>query len=157
MKDLLEFNYQTDEDLIGYELLFNNLLKSTKEILKIDQILSLSVNYIDPLNSKELNNNYRGKDYVGDVISFPIDDDFGIYEQLGFKEIGDIFITFDEAQRKAQKYNHSIKEEMAWLFTHGLLHILGYDHETSEEDEKEMFELTNKILEKQNLEYIMPY
>ncbi|ALD66640.1 rRNA maturation RNase YbeY [Spiroplasma cantharicola] len=157
MKDILEFNYNTDENLKEYEVLFNNLLKSAKEVLDINQNLSFSVNYIDEIKSRKLNNEYRKKDYVGDVISFPIDDDFGIYNQLDFKEIGDIFITFSEAKNKALKYNHTIKEEMAWLFVHGLLHILGYDHEISENEEKLMFDLTDQILNKQNIKYKMPF
>ncbi|QHX36815.1 rRNA maturation RNase YbeY [Spiroplasma sp. BIUS-1] len=157
MKDSLEFNYETKEDLKEYEILFSKLLTSAKEVLEIGKTLSLSVNFIDEVKSREINNEYRKKDYVGDVISFPIDDDFGIYDQLEFKEIGDIFITFSEAKNKAAKYNHDIKEEMAWLFIHGLLHILGYDHETNELEAKEMFDLTDKILDKQNIKYIMPY
>ncbi|WP_338984545.1 rRNA maturation RNase YbeY [Spiroplasma endosymbiont of Diplazon laetatorius] len=157
MNDSLDFVYETQEQLKEYEELYYNLLTSTKEVLKIDQSLSLSVNFIDEAKSRAINNEYRQKDYVGDVISFPIDDDFGIYEQLDFREIGDIFITFSEANNKAQKYNHTIKEEMAWLFVHGLLHILGYDHETNEKEADEMFSLTDSILEKQNIVYKMPY
>ncbi|WP_342275051.1 rRNA maturation RNase YbeY [Spiroplasma endosymbiont of Cantharis lateralis] len=157
MKDLLEFNYNTDENLKGYEVLFNKLLKAAKQILDINQSLSFSVNYIDEIKSRQLNMEYREKDYVGDVISFPIDDDFGIYNQLDFKEVGDIFITFSEAKNKASKYKHSIEVEMAWLFVHGLLHILGYDHEISIEDEKVMFDLTDKILDKENIKYKMSF
>ncbi|WP_339033676.1 rRNA maturation RNase YbeY [Spiroplasma endosymbiont of Cantharis rufa] len=157
MKDLLEFNYNTDEHLKCYEVLFNKLLKAAKQILDINQSLSFSVNYIDEIKSRQLNMEYREKDYVGDVISFPIDDDFGIYNQLDFKEIGDIFITFSEAKNKALKYKHSIEFEMAWLFVHGLLHILGYDHEISIEDEKIMFDLTDRILDKENIKYKMSF
>ncbi|WP_339030469.1 rRNA maturation RNase YbeY [Spiroplasma endosymbiont of Cantharis nigra] len=157
MKDLLEFNYNTDENLKGYEVLFNKLLKAAKQILDINQSLSFSVNYIDEIKSRQLNMEYREKDYVGDVISFPIDDDFGIYNQLDFKEVGDIFITFSEAKNKALKYKHSIEVEMAWLFVHGLLHILGYDHEISIEDEKVMFDLTDRILDKENIKYKMSF
>ncbi|AUM62806.1 rRNA maturation RNase YbeY [Spiroplasma monobiae] len=156
MKDSLEFNYETNENLKEYEELYSILLNSAKEVMKIEQSLSLSVNFIDSKRSREINNEYRKKDYVGDVISFPIDDDFGIYSQLEFKEIGDIFITFEEAKNKAEKYNHSIKEEMAWLFIHGLLHILGYDHENNQKEADEMFGLTDLILEKQNIFYTMP-
>ncbi|AUB31837.1 rRNA maturation RNase YbeY [Spiroplasma floricola] len=157
MGDLLEFNYETKESLKEYESLFRNLLISTKKILGIKKNLSLSVNYIDKDKSKEINKQYRQKEYVGDVISFPINDEFGIYDQLDFKEIGDIFITFSEAQNKAKNYNHTIVEEMAWLFVHGLLHILGFDHETNEQDAKEMFKLTDDILKSENIKYIMSF
>ncbi|WP_339020406.1 rRNA maturation RNase YbeY [Spiroplasma endosymbiont of Atherix ibis] len=157
MNDLLEFNYETKKSLKEYENLFRNLLVSAKKILHINKNLSLSVNYINEIKSKEINKQYREKEYVGDVISFPINDEFGIYEQLDFKEVGDIFITFSEAQNKAKKYNHTIIEEMAWLFVHGLLHILGFDHETNEQEAKEMFKLTDDILESENIKYIMSF
>ncbi|QEH62058.1 hypothetical protein SCHIN_v1c08630 [Spiroplasma chinense] len=152
--DEITIIYEDDnKDLEQYEKVFEELLTHTKNELKIDKSLMLSVTFIKPEESIRLNTEYRGKEYVGDVISFPIDDPMGIYEQLDFKEIGDIFITYDEALNKAKLYNHKIYEEMCWLFVHGLLHILGYDHELGENEEKEMFDLTNNILKRVNVVY----
>jgi probable rRNA maturation factor len=61
-------------------------------------------------------------------------------------DLGDIFINIDYARRQAKEYGHSEKREICFLFTHGLLHCLGYDHMT-EKDEKEMFGLQDRILD----------
>ncbi|QBQ07903.1 rRNA maturation factor [Spiroplasma gladiatoris] len=153
--DEISFIYEDNNDLNKYESIFYNLLTITKEKLNITNTLSLSVFFILPEKSIELNSKYRNKNYVGDVISFPIDDPIGIYDQLDFKEIGDIFITYNEALNKATLYNHEIEDEMSWLFVHGLLHILGYDHETNENDAKTMFKLTESILKEINVIYDM--
>ncbi|AHI53079.1 rRNA maturation RNase YbeY [Spiroplasma culicicola] len=153
MDELNFFYNDSNENLKQYEKTFSELLNHTKEVLNIEQNLSMSITFIDPEESIAINKQYRNKDYVGDVLSFPIDDPLGIYAQLDFKEIGDIFITYDEALKKAKLYQHTIYEEMCWLFVHGLLHILGYDHETNENDAQIMFGLTDNILNKQNVVY----
>ena len=61
------------------------------------------------------------------------------------RELGDIFISVDHAKSQAEEYGHSLRREMCFLFTHGLLHLLGYDH-MKEEDEKVMFTLQKEIL-----------
>ncbi|QGS52108.1 rRNA maturation RNase YbeY [Spiroplasma tabanidicola] len=152
--DEISFIYEDDNiELTKYETIFETLLKITKMHLNINQTLLLSVFFILPEKSILLNKTYRNKEYVGDVISFPIDDPSGIYDQIGFKEIGDIFITYNEAQNKALKYKHKIDDEMCWLFVHGLLHVLGYDHEVDEKQEKIMFNLTESILKEVNVMY----
>jgi probable rRNA maturation factor len=150
----ITFLYETEEQLNNFEALFNRLLQHTKDILAIVKPLTLSVTYIYETTSVSMNAQYRGKDYIADVISFPIDDDYGIYDQLDFRELGDIFICFAEANRKAQKMHHTITTEMAWLFTHGLLHILGYDHEI-EAEAQVMFALTDQILAQEAIAYEM--
>jgi len=111
--DDLNFIYDDDsEELKNYESVFSQLVRITKDVLNINNSLSMSINYIKDEKSLELNKKYRNKDYIGDIISFPIDDDYGLYEQLDFREIGDIFITYQEAKRKADQYNHDIKTEM---------------------------------------------
>ncbi|AKX33940.1 16S rRNA maturation RNase YbeY [Spiroplasma litorale] len=154
MKDNIDFIYEVEiKELKKYEKLFYKLLKYVKKYTNLNNKLSLSVNYISDEKSIYLNNKYRNKNYVGDVLSFPINDEYNIYSQMNFKEIGDIFIAPNEAAKKANKFNHSPKTEYSWLFVHGLLHILGFDHETKEESE-EMFSLTDKILSKIKVKYI---
>lgn len=152
----ITFIYEDEnKELLKFENIFYELLEITSKNILVNVPLVLSVNYILEKKAIEMNIKHRDKDYVADVLSFPIDDEYGIYNQIGFKEIGDIFICFDEAKRKANKLNHSIETEMSWLFVHGLLHILGYDHETNESDAKIMFELTDKILAEKNMKYEM--
>ncbi len=88
---------------------------------------------------RKYNKEYRNKDKATDVLSFPLNDDF---------MLGDIAISFDTAKKQAEEMEIDIDREIAFLFIHGLLHLSGYDHELSEEDEKIMFTLQEDILKK---------
>ena len=66
-------------------------------------------------------------------------------DMIGSRELGDIIINLDRVISQAKEYGHSEKREICFLFTHGLLHLLGYDH-MDKDDEKEMFALQEKIL-----------
>ncbi len=74
-------------------------------------------------NIQELNNNFRQKNEPTDVLSFP-------YEKMQFAPIGSVIVSLDFAQQKAQELGHKTEDEIALLFIHGLLHILGFDHES---------------------------
>ena len=74
-----------------------------------------------------LNAEFLGKDYVTDVLSFPLD---LIETDSMHLPLGSIVISLEMAQRVADSHNHSLQSELAILFTHGLLHLLGYDHES---------------------------
>mgnify|MGYP004447298091 FL=1 len=63
----------------------------------------------------------------------------------GIVSLGDIYISLDKAQEQAQEYGHPLDRELRFLFVHGLLHLLGYDHMTKKDEEK-MFPLQEKIL-----------
>ena len=90
---------------------------------------------------QELNKTYRKLDKPTDVLSFPLEDMPGM-------PLGSIVISLDTAKRNVNELNHSIEEEIKLLFIHGLLHLLGYDHET---DNGEMREKEKEIIEKFNL------
>ncbi len=62
-------------------------------------------------------------------------------------ELGEVFISYEQAIKQAKEYNHSLERELAFLFVHGLLHILGFDHQ-KKSDEKEMFGRQKQILVK---------
>ena len=62
------------------------------------------------------------------------------------RSLGDIFISVDHAKMQAEEYGHSLKREMCFLFTHGLLHLLGYDH-IEKDDEEKMLRIQKSILE----------
>ncbi len=100
----------------------------------------VSVVFVDNEEIKKINNDYRGKDYPTDVISFAFDDS-------GFVSValGDIIISVDKAKEQAKAYNHSFRREMAFLYCHGLLHLLGYSH-GDVESEKVMFDYQDKVL-----------
>lgn len=91
-----------------------------------------------------LNKEYREKDYATDVLSFPMSDD--PFEEGGM--LGDIVISFDTAKRQAAEAEIAVEREASFLFIHGLLHLMGYDHELGPEEEEEMFTLQEEILSK---------
>ncbi|MCL2215953.1 MAG: rRNA maturation RNase YbeY [Defluviitaleaceae bacterium] len=96
----------------------------------------------------ELNNIYRQKDAPTDVLSFPAScgDSFSACNKF----IGDIAICVEIAKSQAAEYGHSLERELAFLTVHGLLHLLGYDHETPE-DEVNMIKIQEEILTKVGL------
>lgn len=104
-----------------------------------DNQYEISLLLTDDETIRQLNKEYRNKDKSTDVLSFPMEDDI---------MLGDIAISVDTASRQAAEAEINIDRETAFLFIHGLLHLLGYDHETSQEDEAEMFALQEKILKK---------
>jgi probable rRNA maturation factor len=94
----------------------------------------------------ELNLEHRGKDKPTDVLSFPLmDPDDEQLATLASGPIGDVVISLDTAQRQAKQRRHVLLEEVRFLLGHGILHLLGYDHETDAE-EKEMDALTRRLV-----------
>lgn len=98
-------------------------------------------------NIQIVNRDYRGKDQPTDVISFAYldnEDDF----QLGpYLTLGDIVISLERVENQASDYNHSFKREFYYVLTHGILHLLGYDH-IEDEDKKVMRKKEEEILKK---------
>ena len=90
---------------------------------------------------QELNKTHRGKDAPTDVLSFPL-------ENLPGMPLGSIVISIDTAKKGAKNFGHSVEDEIKLLFIHGLLHLLGYDHEV---DNGEMRKKEEEIIKKFNL------
>lgn len=108
-----------------------------------------SIVFVDEEQIHKLNREYRGVDRVTDVISFAFED----IEDIRYNKIrilGDIYICIPKMKKQAEEYGHSEKRELSFLTVHGLLHLLGYDHQTKEE-EKEMFALQELILNEENI------
>ncbi|HKL75862.1 MAG TPA: rRNA maturation RNase YbeY [Halanaerobiales bacterium] len=138
----LEINNQQGKIKINKEL--ENLLKkiaqkAAKYEKKDEGNISLAL--VNNEKIKELNKRFRNKDEATDVLSFPMDD----------KIWGDIIISTEKIIEQAKEYGHSKQRELAYLYTHGILHLLGYDHKTSSEKER-MREKEEKILEEVGLE-----
>ncbi len=96
-----------------------------------------------------LNGQYRGKNQPTNVLSFPFSDGADAsLALLPVRELGDIIISVETAQRESIEYKQTLHERMSWLIVHGLLHLLGYDHERSEHDEQEMLDKENALLQK---------
>ena len=83
----------------------------------------------------DLNSRYRHHDKATNVLSFPFDENNEFPAQLAeLKELGDVIISYDRAIAEAGEYGCGVQDRMDWLIAHGVLHLLGYDHEKSEKD-----------------------
>lgn len=120
--------------------------KYVSEIVKKLEIEEAIFNIIlvDEEEIHELNKNYRGVDRKTDVITFALEDN-KTFKNPEIRVLGDIYLCIPVAYEQANIYNHSKVREVCFLATHGILHLLGYDH-MNEEDEKEMFSLQEELL-----------
>jgi len=117
--------------------------------LELDNVV-FNVIIIDNEEIHKINKEYRGIDRPTDVISFALEDDDS-FVQLDKRILGDIYISIDKAKEQAKEYGHKLLRELCFLTIHGILHLLGYDHMT-EEDEKVMFGLQERILSEYGIE-----
>ncbi len=122
-----------------------------KYLVKKLSLSNCEFNIIITNNEKihKINKEYRGIDRETDVISFALEDEKDI-EYEDFRLLGDIYISIDRTYSQATEYGHSRVREICFLATHGILHLLGYDH-MDPEDEKEMFALQNELLDGYNI------
>ena len=99
----------------------------------IDPDVEVGLTFVDDEYIRELNRDYRGKDRATDVLSFPQDDSDGFMDVPGMTRIlGDIVISLPRASEQADDYGHSFEREVVYLAVHGMLHLLGSDHEDEE-------------------------
>ena len=107
----------------------------------------VSVTYCDGPYIRELNANYREKDAETDVLSFPMyEADEEVPNDGEAVLLGDIVLNIDRAAVQAAEIGHSALHEIAFLSVHSTLHLLGYDHELSEEDEEDMCRRQREIM-----------
>lgn len=129
----------------NYEQDFTAIIEQALKTLGIEDDVEVSCVLVDDERIHEINREYRHIDRSTDVISFAMEDNDQFYVEGMPRTLGDIFISVDHAKKQAEEYGHSLRREMCFLFTHGILHLLGYDHMTDEQ-EKEMFSLQDQIL-----------
>lgn len=140
-------NQSSQKKWSRYKKDFLLIAQRAQEVLKLEDEYSMSVIFVDPEEIHEINKTYRNIDRPTDVISFALRDETDDYEMMEEdNELGDIFINIQAIVDQASEYGHSMRREVCFLFTHGLLHLLGYDH-MCEEDEKQMFALQDVILD----------
>lgn len=144
----LDFN-SFDESLVSYEETYNKLLEKTLKHLQLHFEPYVSVTLVDNEFIHNLNRDYRHIDRPTDVISFAFLDGNNekdkIFQSGENVVLGEIYISFDKAREQAASYGHSLDRELKFLFVHGILHLLGYDH-MNPDDEKIMFALQDEIL-----------
>ncbi|HKM19537.1 MAG TPA: rRNA maturation RNase YbeY [Aliarcobacter sp.] len=130
---MIDFENQTD---------FNVDLVALEEIVASLTAKDLELIIVDNQTIKEINLEYRKKDEATDVLSFPVDGDF---KHL---PLGTIIISVDFVKEKSKEYGHSEENELNLLFIHGLLHLLGYDHEVDNGEHRQKEE---ELIKKFNL------
>jgi len=138
---------RTNQDMSFILPLYEEIAASASKKLRLKKANTVSVTFVRSRSIHIINRDYRGIDRPTDVITFAAGD-----ERSGFEtpeellDLGDIFINIEYAAKQAKQYGHSYERELGFLFTHGLLHCLGYDHMT-EDDEKRMFSMQDRILD----------
>jgi probable rRNA maturation factor len=110
------------------------------ELLEHSQV-ELSIALVGNAEIRKLNAKFRQKDYPTDVLSFPA----GKELPTGVRLLGDVVISVERAQAQARQRGRTLNEEIATLLIHGVLHLLGYDHERSAKDARIMGRLEKKI------------
>ncbi|WP_449537018.1 rRNA maturation RNase YbeY [Ferdinandcohnia sp. Marseille-Q9671] len=146
----IDFNDEIGEVSEEECALLKELLFLAADTEGVKEGTEVSITFVDNQRIQEINREYRDKDQPTDVISFAM-------EEMGEGEmeikgedlptlLGDIIISIPRTREQADDYGHSFVRELGFLAVHGFLHLLGYDHETKEDEEK-MFSKQKEILE----------
>ena len=155
IKTMIYFMNDTDITVsYGLKMLVRKSVIATLEHEGFCNDCQVSVTFTDNEGIKKINGQYRGIDKETDVLSFPLTD-FEGGEEPPIDEpqvsLGDIVISLEKAQAQAEEFGHSFEREVAFLCVHSMLHLLGYDHVNSEEEDEQMRSLQRAILEKMGL------
>ena len=154
----LTLEWNNDQDIMEipetWIARFEQLMQITGEIEGVGSG-EVALTFVDDEKIQQLNREYRGIDRPTDVLSFAmretVDGEPDLIFQDGLAEpLGDIVISVQRAVAQAEEYGHSLERELGFLFVHGLLHLLGYDHQ-DEQAEKKMFDKQEKILTRAGL------
>lgn len=132
----------------GIRLLVRKCCHGVLEYERFKSDAEVSVSFVDDKEIRTLNKIYRNLDKSTDVLSFPLGEN-GVYDtnnETGAKLLGDVVISMETAVRQASMFGHSIEREVGFLTVHSMLHLLGYDHETSPLDAAVMHEKEEEIL-----------
>jgi probable rRNA maturation factor len=131
------------------ELILFKFLKREFPWLEKKEI-SFSLEFCSSAKIKKLNNEYRKKNKVTDVLSFPIFQTLrknnSEIKQLPVLEVGDVVICSDVAKAQAKEFKITFEQENIHLLVHGFLHLIGFDHEKNQREEKIMFSLEEKLV-----------
>lgn len=135
---------------VGLRLLVKKCCAAVLSYEKFGHDAEVSVSFVDNAHIRKLNKIYREKDKSTDVLSFPLGEN-GQYDtnnETGAYLLGDVVISMETAVKQAYIYGHSLEREVAFLTVHSMLHLLGYDHETSALDAANMNEKQEIILDR---------
>ena len=138
---MIEINYNNIEELPNEEVLIKKVVQAVLENEGVKHDLDLYITLTNNEEIHKINKEYRNVDRPTDVLSFPM------YERDEIKNLkvdknsdeeeilGDIIVSIEKVKEQAEEYGHSFERELAYLVTHGCLHLLGYDHMIDEEKE----------------------
>ena len=121
--DNRDLDFEIPEEII------KDFEKSTEVILEMENIredVEVSVSFVNEDEIKELNRDYRDKDKITDVLSFPTEMDYHIEEVPLI--LGDVVICSKRAKEQSEEFGHSFQRELVYLYVHSMFHLLGYDH-----------------------------
>lgn len=110
-------------------------LKKNKIVIRQRE---LAIIFLNPATAKETNQEYRGKNYATDILSFEGDQD----------SLGELVICPQVLKAQAKEHGHSFRAELGYMLIHGVLHLLGYDHEASKKEEKKMFQIQDQVFDR---------
>lgn len=140
----IEVFVEVDEDIKELDTV-KKVLDTAIKKEKLDNV-SFNLIIVDNKYIHKLNKEYRNIDRETDVITFALEDESDLILPNDERVLGDIYISIDKAKSQAEEYGHSLLRELAFLAVHGFYHLLGYDHQTKEEEEV-MFKKQEEVLE----------
>lgn len=155
----LKIDFENDQETVPVtyrlKMLIRAAVEATLDYEQYGNPVEVSVTFTDNEKIRALNKKFRGVDRATDVLSFPLFDYTGEQEEPPVDEfvgmLGDVVISLEQAKKQAEEYGHGFEREAAFLTVHSMLHLLGYDHETGEEDEADMRRRQSEILERMGL------
>ena len=147
----LQQDYQSSE-LVLKRTYIKKVIETTLRFINVDQNCEIGIACVDNDESHKLNLEYRQKDKPTNVLSFPSDVPEEVLAMLDALPIGDLVICIPVVLQEAIDQNKTPIEHFTHMLVHGTLHLMGYDHETSDEDAEEMEALEIEILAKLGFE-----
>ena len=153
MKLKIYFENEQDKIDITYKLkmLMRKAVETTLDYEGYNNSCEVSLTFTDNEGIQGYNKKFRNIDRPTDVLSFPLLDFDGTEEEPVIDEfinmLGDIVISLEKAKEQSEEYNHSFERETAFLCVHSMLHLLGYDHEKSDEDDVDMRRRQSEIMD----------
>lgn len=150
-KTMIYFTNDQERFPISYslKLLIRRAVVASLEYEGFGADAEISVTFTDNEGIRALNRDFRGIDKATDVLSFPLTDYEGTDLPVDEPELslGDIVLSLERAKEQAEEFGHSFERETAFLTVHSMLHLLGYDHVNSDEEDADMRRRQREILE----------
>ena len=138
-QDVMRVTYST-------KILVRKAIEATLQFEGVQEPAEVSVTFTDDRGIRAINQAYRGLDKPTDVLSFPLFETAG-----GTRQLGDIVLSLERCLAQGEEFGHGFARECAFLTVHSTLHLLGYDHVNSAEEEREMREKQTAIVDRMGL------